>query len=152
MTTLKLASFKVVIIVGPSITKFLLEGFNKRNYICFKTVIGRAGLFDTNIEENLLKNFLPNLIKGFHLRDIFNEDEKTLFFRALPHKTMIFKNLDVNSYKVCKERVSMLLCCNMDGSEKLKPIIIGQSENPTCFKNTTKAIYSASIEIIRKLG
>lgn len=29
----------------------------------------------------------------------------------------------------------MLLCCNADGSEKLKPLVIGKSEKPQCFKN-----------------
>ena len=29
----------------------------------------------------------------------------------------------------------------MDGTEKMKPVIIGQSENPKCFKNINKLIY-----------
>jgi len=31
--------------------------------------------------------------------------------------------------------VTVLLCANSTGSEKLKPILIGKSKNPRCFKN-----------------
>ena len=33
-----------------------------------------------------------------------------------------------------KVRVTLLLCTNMDGTEKRTPLIIGKSENPRCFK------------------
>jgi hypothetical protein len=79
------------------------------------------------VVDNWLKNILPKLIKGYNARDIFNADETALFFRALPTKTLTYKNLDANSNKVCKERLSLLLCSNMDGSEKLKPVIIGNN-------------------------
>jgi hypothetical protein len=34
-----------------------------------------------------------------------------------------------------RDRVSVLVCTNMDGSEKLKPIVIGKYANPRAFKN-----------------
>ena len=73
-----------------------VENFKKRN-ISFKTVVGEAGLVDNNVVDNWLKNILPKLIKGYNARDIFNADETALFFRALPTKTLTYKNLDANS-------------------------------------------------------
>lgn len=34
-----------------------------------------------------------------------------------------------------KQRLTVVLTCNSDGSEKLRPWIIGKSKNPRCFKN-----------------
>ena len=34
-----------------------------------------------------------------------------------------------------KERVTLLLGANMDGTDKLKPLLIGRAKNPRCFKN-----------------
>jgi len=34
-----------------------------------------------------------------------------------------------------KERLSVALCCNDDGSHKLKPLVIGKNAKPRCFKN-----------------
>ena len=34
-----------------------------------------------------------------------------------------------------KERMTILLACNADGSDKITPLVIGRSENPRCFKN-----------------
>jgi hypothetical protein len=57
----------------------------------------------------------------------------------MPEKTLFYKDLPANHVKVEKERLSMLFCTNMDGSEKLKPILIGKSKNPRCFKGINTA-------------
>ncbi|KAF7685584.1 Tigger transposable element-derived protein 6 [Cucumispora dikerogammari] len=33
-----------------------------------------------------------------------------------------------------KDRATLLLCTNMDGSDKLLPTVLGKSKNPRCFK------------------
>ena len=37
--------------------------------------------------------------------------------------------------KKSKDRVSLMLAANMDGTEQLKPLLIGKFPNPRCFKN-----------------
>ena len=37
--------------------------------------------------------------------------------------------------KHSKLRLTVLLCCNMSGNHKLRPLVIGKSKNPRCFKN-----------------
>uniref|UniRef100_A0A3B3RIJ6 DDE-1 domain-containing protein n=1 Tax=Paramormyrops kingsleyae TaxID=1676925 RepID=A0A3B3RIJ6_9TELE len=39
---------------------------------------------------------------------------------------------------VAKEHVTLLLACNMDGSEKLELLTIGKNKKPRCFKNVKK--------------
>lgn len=62
---------------------------------------------------------------------------KRLFFvwKAMPNKLMTYKNMASNSSKISKESISIMLTVNMDGSEKLKPIVIGKSAKPRYFKN-----------------
>ena len=116
-----------------------LQRFRDRNHISFKTIVGEAGLVDTNVTDTFIQQLLPGLLASYEPRDIYNADETALFFRAQPARTMIYKNMDCNNTKICKERVSLLLTANMDGSDKLKPLVIGKSENPRCFKNINKA-------------
>lgn len=56
-----------------------------------------------------------------------------------PDKTLAFKGDKCQDGKKSKQRVTILFCTNMDGSEKLKPLVIGKSENPRCFKSINKA-------------
>jgi hypothetical protein len=71
-------------------------------------------------------------------RDVFNADETGLYWRAIPDGTLSFKNTEAAGCKVPKERVTLLLACNMDGSEKLEPLTIGKSKQPRCFKNVKR--------------
>jgi hypothetical protein len=36
---------------------------------------------------------------------------------------------------IYKDTVTVLLCCNADGSEKLRPMIVGTFEKPQCMKS-----------------
>jgi len=50
-------------------------------------------------------------------------------------KTLAFKGERCSGGKQSKERVTLLVGANMDGSEKLPLLMIGKSSNPRCFKN-----------------
>ena len=52
-------------------------------------------------------------------------DETGLFFRLEPNKTLATG--PVSGTKKCKQRISVALCANADGSDKLKPLVIGKS-------------------------
>ncbi len=116
-----------------------LQKFRERHHISFKTIVGEAGLVDKSVTDNYLNEILPNLIASYKPEDIFNADETALFYRAQPAKTMIYKDMDANKVKQCKERLTLMLTANMNGTEKLKPFIIGKSENPRCMKGINRA-------------
>ncbi len=51
-----------------------------------------------------------------------------------------------------KERVTLAVCCNADGSDKLSLLIIGKYKNPRYFKKSTETALDASTEATRRPG
>ncbi|GFV58354.1 tigger transposable element-derived protein 6 [Trichonephila clavipes] len=82
------------------------------------------------------QNSLLDLTKEYEPRNIFNTDETGLFFKCLPEKTFIIKKEKCHGGKHSKVRLTILLTANMDGSEKITPLVIGKSAKPRCFKGT----------------
>ncbi|KAL4141823.1 hypothetical protein QTP88_004380 [Uroleucon formosanum] len=109
-----------------------LEKFRKRHNISFKSICGEASAIDRIAVEDWKKK-LPNVIDKYEKRDIFNADETGLFFRVLPNKTMTFKNETCSGGKVSKDRLTVLLCCNIIG-EFERPLVIGKAKRPRAFK------------------
>lgn len=54
------------------------------------------------------------------------------FYNLLPDRTLEFKGIKCHDGTKSKDRVTVVACCNADGSEKMPMWIIGQSKNP-CF-------------------
>ncbi|GFW03156.1 tigger transposable element-derived protein 4 [Trichonephila clavipes] len=110
-----------------------LTNFKKRNGIVFKKMCGESSSVDINVCSKW-QNSLSDLIKEYEPRNIFNTDEIGLFFKCLPEKTFTFKKEKCHGGKHNKERLTILLAVNMDGSEKITPLVIGKSAKPRCFK------------------
>jgi hypothetical protein len=55
----------------------------------------------------------------------------------LPDKTYTFKEASCKGIKVNKERITVLECANLDGTEKLLLLVIGKSKQPRCFRDTS---------------
>ncbi|GFW82733.1 tigger transposable element-derived protein 6 [Trichonephila clavipes] len=94
---------------------------------------GESSSVDINVCSKW-QNSLSDLIKEYEPRNIFNTDETGLFFKCLPEKTFTFKKEKCHGGKHSKERLTILLAVNMDGSEKITPLVIGKSAKPRCFK------------------
>ncbi|CAG4952456.1 unnamed protein product [Parnassius apollo] len=60
-------------------------------------------------------------------------DETGLFFNLLPDRTLRVKGEKCRGGTRSKQRLTVVLTCNSDGSHKLKPWVIGKSEKPHCF-------------------
>lgn len=109
-----------------------LERFRRRHDITFKTICGESA--DVNIEDvKVWKEKLLSIFKDYAPKDVFNADETGLYYRALPTKTYALKSDNCSGRKTTKLRITILFCANMEG-EKEKPLIIGKSKNPRCFK------------------
>ena len=115
-----------------------LEQWKERNNIKFKKQHGEKQDADDFGAKQWVVEALPAILKDYNAKDIFNDDETGMYWRAIPDGTLAFKSCETAGSKVAKERVTLLLACNMDGSEKLKPLTIGKSKNPRCFKNVKK--------------
>ena len=112
-----------------------LEKFKNRNGLVFKMVSGEACSADKVAASKWLAEILPKYMERFTSKDIYNADETALFYQMLPTKTLSFKGAQCTGSKLSKKRLTVLICANMDGSDRYKPLLIGKSKNPRCFKN-----------------
>lgn len=111
-----------------------LTNFKKRHGLSFRKLCGESAAVEDEVCDEWRAD-LKDILKNYAPRDIFNADETALFFKCLPDKTMTYKNEKCHGGKLSKERVTLLFATNMDGSEKLRPVMIGKSAKPRCFKN-----------------
>ena len=72
-------------------------------------------------------------IDQFPMKDVFNMDETGLFYRLQADHSLATKQPE--GRKQDKERLTVVICCNEDGSEKIPLWIIGKYEKPRCFNN-----------------
>lgn len=63
-------------------------------------------------------------------KDIYNADEMGLFFQLLPVKTLAVKADRCIVGKSNQNHIMLLLCSNMDGTDKRELFVIGKTENP----------------------
>lgn len=101
---------------------------------CVKSAVlsGEAADVNPNTVSDWLKR-LPSIIEGYEPKNIFNADETGLFYRTVPTRSMVAKGDRCKGGKVAKERITVLLCCSATG-EKIRPLVIGRSKNPRCFR------------------
>lgn len=111
-----------------------IDRFKKRHNIVYNTVCGESRSVDGATVEDW-KNRLPSLVQEYEPRNIFNADETGLFYNLLPSKTLSFRGESCHGGKHSKQRLTVLLFTNCDGSEKLPPIVVGKALKPRCFKS-----------------
>jgi hypothetical protein len=78
---------------------------------------------------------LPLLLSEYHPNKIFNRGKCDLFLNLLPDKSNAFEGKSCHGCKRSKDRIALLLCTNMDESEKMPLLVIWKSEKPRCFKH-----------------
>ena len=69
-----------------------------------------------------LDRYLPN--------DIYNGDETALFYKSLPHRTYCFNGDKPAGSAKRKDRLTLLIITNMDGSDHRKLSVIGKFKSP----------------------
>ena len=114
-----------------------LDRFKKRNNIVYKSISGESASVDSDTVSDF-KEKIKSVISVYDPADVYNVDETGLFFKSMCNKTFAFKGEACHGGKKSKDRVTVLLGANMDGSHKLKPVLIGKYKNPRCMKNTQR--------------
>jgi hypothetical protein len=109
-----------------------LRQFKKRHNLKQIRMHGESGSVSELVIGETITG-LKQLTNNYAWKDIYNMDETGLFFRMEPDTTLATQQLA--GKKKNKERLSVALCCNGDGSHKLKPLVIGKNAKPRCFKN-----------------
>ena len=114
--------------------------WQERNLIIFKRKHGEKQDHDSEAAENWIVSVWLKIQEHYFASEIYNCDETGLYFCALPEETLCFKNEELSGSQKSKERFTILLTANMDGSHKLQPFVIGKSANPHCFKGIKKLL------------
>ena len=105
-----------------------------RYQISFRLLSGESAGVDMDAVDSW-RRALDDIVQDYNLDDIYNCDETGLLFRTMPTKSYVEKSDNAHGTKGSKERLTVLLCCNMSGTDKCKPLVIGKSLRPRCFKH-----------------
>lgn len=115
---------------------------------CLDKFKNRYGIRNLSIQgeklsaaEETVEPFLEKLQKvikerGLILEQIYNADETGLLWKCLPQRTLVScRKKSAPGFKKAKDCLTVLGCTNATGTHKLKPVLIGKSAKPRCFKN-----------------
>ena len=115
-----------------------LSRFKQRRGIASRKLHGEASSVDSTAVNTGRAN-LKTLLAEYSMRDVYNIDETGLFYQMPPSRSLTTG--PQNGTKQYKDRVTIALCCNADGTDKLKPFVIGKSAKPRCFSNFSPGNY-----------
>ncbi|KAL4091075.1 hypothetical protein QTP88_025816 [Uroleucon formosanum] len=112
-----------------------LSRWKNRHEIKFKRVHGEKASADESASNDWKVDRLKIILNDFSPDNIFNADETGLYYRATPDGSLCFKKDVLSGSKKAMDRITVLLCVNMTGSDKRKLLVVGKSLKPRCFKN-----------------
>ncbi|XP_049294140.1 tigger transposable element-derived protein 1-like [Anopheles funestus] len=76
------------------------------------------------------------LEKGYIAEQIFNVDETAFFWKKMPSRSYITKQMEaMPGYKPAKDRITIMVGGNLAGDLKLKPLAVYRCRKPRAFKN-----------------
>ncbi|XP_005400967.1 PREDICTED: tigger transposable element-derived protein 4 [Chinchilla lanigera] len=111
-----------------------LDRFKSRYGLVFRAQPAEASGIPVDPSTVWSQNVLPYYLNDYPPKNVFNIKETALLYRMLPTNTFAFKGETCSIGKLCKNRITLVVGANMDGSEKLPLLIIGKNRNPHCFK------------------
>ena len=88
--------------------------------------------------ETWKETVLVPTLSRYSPNDIYNGDETALFYKSLPHRTYCFDGDKPAGSAKCKDRLTLLIITNMDGSDHRKLSVIGKSKTPHCLQKKYK--------------
>lgn len=105
-----------------------LSRWKVRHNISYKAVSGENATVSKEVCEDWKKSTLSPLLQRYHPNYVFNADETGHFWRLLPDKTHTARGEKCTGGKKSKERIAVLVCANMTGTEKCPLLILGKSK------------------------
>ena len=122
-----------------------IDRWKVRHGITAHRIVGESGSVGMEAVDNWKETKLKFILEKYDEKDIYNMDETGLFYRMTPNSTLHFKGKTCEGSKQSKERLTLALCANMDGCDKLPLLVIGKAAKPRCFKNVaTLPVYYES--------
>ena len=88
--------------------------------------------------EEWKETVLYPTLESYVPQDIYNSDETALFYKCLPHRTYCKAGEKPAGSAKHKDRLTLLIITNMDGSDHRKLSVIGKARNPLCLQKKYK--------------
>ncbi|XP_045139357.1 tigger transposable element-derived protein 1-like isoform X2 [Portunus trituberculatus] len=112
------------------------ENFKKRTGIHGVVRSEEAASNNTAAAQTSVSEFQTFITsEGFIPQQVFNCNETGLFWKRMPKRTYITtEEKSLPGHKPMKDRLTLLLCANASGDNKMKPLLVYHSENPQVFK------------------
>ncbi|GFR90204.1 tigger transposable element-derived protein 3-like [Elysia marginata] len=110
-----------------------LYRWKQKNGVAFKKEHGEKQAANFAASQAWRDDELLKILDAFEPRNIFNADKTGLYFRGFPDRGHGSKSTELTGGKTAMERITLLLCANMTGEEKLPVFVIGKSKQPRSF-------------------
>ena len=105
--------------------------FLTRNGLKGVKLQGESGSADVEAIKEAMPDLLETIAR-YSPCDVFNMDETGLFYCMAPDRTIASRQME--GMKKSKTRMTVALCANADGTEKLEPFFIGHYLKPRAFQ------------------
>ena len=132
----------------PAFATPWIEKFKARYNISDQARNARSDVIDRLAIENEFED-LRDELKLFDYDDIYSMDETALFWKMSPDDPLVGGG-NASSRKVgsrsVKAQITVMLACNVTGSHKLPPWVIGKARNPRCLEHS--GVYMDNLPII----
>ena len=116
-----------------------IHRWTKRYGIVNKAICGSKESAAPHDElETWKETVLVPTLARYSPNDIYNGDETALFYKLLPHRTYCFDGDKPAGSAKRKDRLTLLIITNMDGSDHRKLSVIGKSKTPRCLQKKYK--------------
>ena len=116
-----------------------IHRWTKRYGIVNKAICGSKESATPHDElETWKETVLVPTLSRYSPNDIYNGDETALFCKSLPHRTYCFDGDKTAGSAKHKDRLTLLIITNMDGSDHRKLSVIGKSKTPCCLQKKYK--------------
>ena len=114
--------------------------FRTRHCLTDRRTAGEALSADESAVEPFRKKLIRIIDDSNVLpSQIYNADETGLYWKATPSNTQVHKSeKHVAGHKTAKDRISVLVCANTDGTHRLIPFVVGKSKKPRALKNLSR--------------
>ncbi|KAJ8888636.1 hypothetical protein PR048_008128 [Dryococelus australis] len=99
-----------------------LDHFKVRHGISCHKIVGKS----VSVDPKSVSEWLPllqNVLSRYQPRDVYNA-KLGMLYNLMPDRILAVKGDVCKGTKRSKEHLTALLCCNMDGSDKMKPLVI----------------------------
>jgi hypothetical protein len=111
-------------------SKGWIDHYKKRHNLVYKTMLGESATVNPETVTDWKSEELPKIVDGYQPKDIF------LMLMKLDSSIISspYKGDSCHGGTKSKQRVTVLLGFNADGTEKLPPLVTGKYNKPDCFR------------------